>query len=135
MFKRFDSIEERMLYMKRAENNALADDIRPIFEILLFENPDKELISKTGDPTGFPDFGTEDRTGFYYKLDDAISAVHENRLDIRDGGSFNAGFILCKFPGLYGCADTLHRLYFLWDEEKQGFYETDEPPIFSNLAI
>lgn len=93
-------------------------DLQPIYEIQLFTTLD----------------GAFNGMGFYYNLDDAVIAMHENVLDIRET-VFNYGFILCKFPGLYQCADTEARIFFQWDEERQGFYEADEPECFEHLGF
>ena len=106
----------------------------PIYEIYLLDNAAKEYIIPHGKPTGWPDTSGES-VGFYYELESAVDALHENRLDMRDGGVFNAAFILCKFPGLYNSAGEDMRLYFLWDEAKDGFWEAEEPEIFKHVAI
>ena len=106
---------------------------KPIFEIIVFKNPDKELVGKNGKPLGFPDTGSLDRVGFYYELDTAIQAMHENWCDIQETCYF-AGFVLCKFPGLYQCSVRDMRIFFLWDEEKKGFFEAEEPEIFKHVA-
>lgn len=77
----------------------------PIYEIVLFEHPDKELVyhrDGTDVHSGFPDADINPM-GFYYELDTAIEAMHGNWLDIQET-VFHAGFILCKYPGLYECA-------------------------------
>ena len=108
----------------------------PIFEIMVFEYPDKELTYQRPDGitySGYPDTGCTDHTGFYYDLDTAIKAMNENWCDIQET-IYHAGFILCRFPGLYNSALAEHRMYFLWDEEKKGFFEAEEPKIFSHVA-
>lgn len=108
-----------------------------IFEIMLFHYPDKELIyyhKQEGEVhSGYPDTGCTDHMGFYYNLDTAIKAMNENWCDIQET-IYRAGFILCRFPGLYNCALTEHRMYFLWDEERKGFFEAEEPKIFEHVA-
>ena len=108
----------------------------PIFEIMVFEYPDKELIYHKPEGevhSGYPDTGCVNHVGFYYELDTAIQAMNENWCDIQET-VYHAGFILCRFPGLYNSALTEHRLYFLWDEEKKGFFEAEEPKIFEHVA-
>ena len=104
----------------------------PIFEIVLFEKPNSEMMYD-GKPSGFPDTGCIDHPGFYYELCTAIQAMNENWCDIQDH-AFYAGFILCHFPGMYECATTEQRMYFIWDKEKQGFFQTEEPEIFKYIA-
>ena len=108
----------------------------PIFEIVVFEYPNKELIyhKPKGDVnSGWPDTGGENHMGFYYDLDTAIRAMNENWCDIQEG-CFYAGFILCRFPGLYQSVIKEVRMYFLWDEEREGFFEAPEPKIFEHIA-
>ena len=106
----------------------------PIFEIMVFEYPDKETIyhKPEGDvPSGLPDIGCVNHAGFYYELDTAIQAMNENWCDIQET-CYYAGFILCRFPGVYQA--SLSRMYFLWDNEKEGFFEAEEPEIFKHCA-
>ena len=108
----------------------------PIFEIMVFENPNKELIyHKLEEEThsGWPDPGCTSHMGFYYELDTAIKAMNENWADIQEH-CFHAGFILCRFPGLYQSVIKEARMYFLWDEERKGFFEAEEPKIFEYIA-
>ena len=108
----------------------------PIFEIAVFEYPDKELIyykSEGEVHSGLPDTGCVSHMGFYYDLDTAIKAMNENWCDIQET-IYYAGFILCHFPGLYYSSLPNSRMYFLWDEEKEGFFEAEEPKIFENVA-
>lgn len=105
----------------------------PIFEIMTFEHPNKELIYPSGKHSGFPDIGSTYSAGFYYELDTAIKAMHENWGDIREAVA-NAGFILCRHPGLYNSAGPDLRMYFLWDDDLGGFYEAEEPEIFRHMA-
>lgn len=108
-------------------------DINPIYSLMLFENPDKELIYDSGKASGFPNIGHSYEPGYYYALDDAIEAMHNNTLDVREH-IYNAGFVICRFPGVYNAAGTNERLYFLWDDNKQGFFEAEEPEIFRHMA-
>lgn len=105
----------------------------PIYEILLFEHPNKEMIGKSGKHLGWPDTGAENNVGFYYDLDDAIEAMHTNCCDIQER-VYRAGFILCRREGLYSCVGHENRMYFLWDDTRGGFYETEEPHIFWHIA-
>lgn len=106
---------------------------KPIFEIMLFEKPNEEVIYPTGKHSGFPDMGTTDIPGFFYDLPDAIRAMHENLCDIKET-VYDAGFILCHFPGFYNAAGKDMRMYFVWDKERQGYFEQEEPKIFAHIA-
>ena len=106
----------------------------PIYAIMLFEHPDKQAISNTGRPLGWPDLGATDWPGFYYSLEDAIDALECNAADMRET-IYNAGFVLVHYPGIYNnTAGRRERLYFLWDESRQGYYQAEEPDIFQHIA-
>lgn len=134
----YDSIKEYIRhyqerYGDKAENKDL---LKPIFELVVFEKPNAETIYHTenGDiASGYPDTGGENNVGFYYDLDDAIQAMNENSLDIQEH-CFHAGFVLCRFPGLYNAVIKDARMYFLWDPERGGFFEAPEPEIFKHIA-
>ena len=101
---------------------------------MLFEHPAKELVyEKNGVHSGFPDLGRTDEPGFYYDVDTAVKAMHENACDIRET-VYSAGFVLVKFPGMYSPAGPKERIYFLWDDERKGFFEAEEPGLFDHLA-
>ena len=107
----------------------------PIYYIMLFEHPDKQVIGNTGRPLGWPDLGATDWPGFYYSLEDAIDALECNAADMRET-IYNAGFVLVHYPGMYNnAAGSRERLYFLWDESRQGYYQTEEPDIFQHIAF
>lgn len=113
--------------------NVEKNHFRPIYEIMVFEHPNKELIGNNGKHLGWPDEGSSANMGFYYDLDDAIEAMHTNRCDIQER-VYHAGFVMCRREGLYSCVGTENRLYFIWNEERGGFFETDEPHIFWHVA-
>ena len=107
----------------------------PIFEIVLFTHPCKEMMFiRDGKeiPSGYPDANLNNM-GFFFDLDDAVQAMHENWLDIQET-CFHAGFILCRFPGLYESSGEDARIYYIWNEDKQGFFEADEPELFHHVA-
>lgn len=110
---------------------------RPVYCIMLFENPDKELVytnpGTPDKPSGFPDTGSSEDVGFFHSLKDAIEALETNMFDMREG-IYNAGFILAHFQGIYETAGTNERMYFVWDDEKQGFVQKEEPAIFAHVA-
>ena len=100
----------------------------PIFEILVFEHPDQQVMY--GDkPSGWPDLGASRTMGFYHDLDDAIESLNWNNLDIQER-LYHAAFILMKLPGLYNEASRFERMYFLWDENRGGFFQAEEPKLF-----
>ena len=129
--------EDIFNYVKEMQDrNGNDEEYFPIYSIFLFTNPDKEMIYENGDlpiHSGFPDIGASLNAGFYYDIDCAISAMNHNGCDIHEY-CYNAGFVLCRFPGLYSACGQYSRMYFLWDEEKQGFFQKEEPEIFHHVA-
>jgi len=126
---------ERIIEYVEQYQNLHNESQPPIYEIVLFEHPCKELIyHRNGEdiPSGFPDANLNSM-GFYYELYSAVSAMNGNWLDIQET-VFHAGFILCRFPGLYQSAGPEARIYFLWNEERQGFFESEEPELFRHIA-
>ncbi len=110
----------------------------PLWEILLLEHANKEYImeNSTGEivSSGFPDTGDRYSPGFYYDLDDAISALESNSCDIQEG-CYEAALISCKFQGLYPCCTVGARLYYVWDRQNKKFVQSEEPRIFKHVAF
>jgi len=125
--------KEDLLKWVEEESNMYFGGAKPIYSIMLFEYPNKEYMFPKGSNSGFPDLGANSELGFYYSLSEAIDVMNNNALDMREC-VYNAGFILCKFPGLYNFAGSNVRMYFVWDDDKQGFYQQEEPEIFKHVA-
>ena len=113
--------------MKLQERGIKMDEKQPIYRILLFSK------IPTLDVNGWPDCGTQDDVGFYYNLDDAIHAMHENWCNIHEY-MFMAGFILIHRQGLYESAIKGQRIYFEWDEQHGGFFEKEEPQCLEHFS-
>lgn len=108
---------------------------KPIYVMQVFEKIDELKNSKTGEGLGWPDTGCVDTVGFHYNIEDAINAMHENACDIQET-CYYFGFVYTKWPGVYGRGGTPNdRIFFAWDEEKKGFYESEEPEIFKHIAL
>lgn len=110
------------------------DVIKPIYEILVFEHPDKELVYPSGKHSGFPDMGAQNNVGYYYEFHSAYTAIQENICDIHET-VYDAAFLICRFPGLYNPVGSDGRIYFVWDDSKGGYVEADEPEIFKHIAL
>lgn len=66
--------------------------------------------------------------GFYYDLDDAIDAMHYNAMDISED-IFTCGYITVGFQGVYNhAADWYNRMFFKWNNDKEGFFEEENEP-------
>ena len=116
-----------------SQEQILHPDHKPIYEIMMIQHADKELVYPTGKHSGFPDTGCTAVMGFYYDLDDAEEAVASNGCDIHEH-LYNAAFILARFPGLYQAVGNDMRLYFVWDKENEIFVQKEEPKIFAHIA-
>ena len=111
------------------------NDYRPIYVIMMMEKSGEDpVISKSGKNLGWPDLGCTAEMGFYHEMADAIEAMHENACDIREC-CYDYGFVLKQTPGLYSNVGKDDRIYFKWDDNKQGFYETEEPKRLGILAL
>lgn len=108
---------------------------KPIYQIIIFEHPNKQETIN-GEPINYPDTGAIDYPGFFYSLNEAVEAMHKNTMYMHEGIYF-AGFITCRFPGVYSYClyDISERIYFLYDKKKNGFYEAEEPEIFRDVAF
>ena len=95
----------------------------PIYEIFMMQN---DGSTEEGTDQVWPQFGTTSTVGFYFDIEDAVEALHENSCDVREC-VFNYAFVLARLPGLYDSVSVERRIFFSWDEEKKGFYETEEP--------
>ena len=107
----------------------------PIYEIIMIEFYDKVQIGKNGKSLDFPDWGITSVDGFYYEYETAVRALHENWCDLNDGDWARAAYIIRKYPGLYPSIHPEDRTFFIWDEERQGYYEAEEPEFYKKGAF
>lgn len=125
--------------IKYAEDTSILRriDDKPIYSILLLEysNRPHMVVNSSGEevPSGFPDTGDRHDVGFYYDLKTAIEVLNSNCCDIQEG-CYTAAFILCRFQGLYAGCSQQERMYFVWDAERKGFFQQEEPEIFLHIA-
>ena len=109
---------------KMSERSAGKYDM-PVYKIILYEH-----CVNADNYWGY-DYGCDDSPGYFHDLSDAINAMNCNLGDMHEG-VFNAGFIICCFQGLYCLAGPEARMYFEWDEERQGFFQKEEPESQNN---
>lgn len=126
--------EELLSYAKEIQDLPSSTKNDPIFEILAFENAEKECVSPSGKYTGFPDTGIERMVGFYYDFDDAYDAIINNVCDIWET-VYNGAFLLCRFPGLFQSVTSEARMYFTYNKESGKYEQKEEPELFSHLAL
>lgn len=131
----YESARRKFELEKGGSGTDMGRTARPIYIIYLFENPDKELVYQDGGDAGslpvYPDLGGSRVAGFFHSLKDAASAMEHNLYDMHED-SYDAGFILSHLPGIYQEAETGDRMYFVWDGEKQGYVQKEEPAVFAN---
>lgn len=71
---------------------------------------------------GCPDIGSNRTFGYYPNKEMAIEDLHTNNTDLHEY-LYNYA-VVEKIPmGLYPVAEE--RIFFKWNEEKQGFFEVD----------
>lgn len=71
---------------------------------------------------GWPDIGSNRTFGYYPHKEWAVEDLHMNNTDLHECLYDYA--VVEKIPmGLYPLAEE--RIFFKWDEEKQGFFEVD----------
>ena len=120
-------------YSKKLEEKG----VKPIYVLRLMEKSGTEqyIYKKNGitKESGFPDEGSVHLPAFYYDYEDAVKAMHENVADIREC-VYSYGLIIRLYPGAYMTAHIDDRTYFKWDDDKQGFYEAEEPELLRILA-
>ena len=126
--------EDVLAYVTEQQRQVHLASYRPIYEIVMIEHADKELIYPNSKHSGFPDMGASSEIGFYYSIDSAINALESNACDLREN-IYDAGFILCRFPGLYESVSRAARMYFVWDADEEGYIQKEEPLIFKHIGL
>ena len=112
-----------------------AHGAQPIYRIMMMSKSGADpIVYETGKNSGFPDTGYKVEMGFYYDKDLAIEAMHRNGCDIREC-CYNYGYVIMQLPGLYQSAGSDERQYFKWDEDRQGFFEAEEPELMRFMAL
>lgn len=101
---------------------------KPIYRIMMQEKSGEDFRS------GWPDTGAQANMGFFYDKQDAIDAMHENALDIREC-VYDYGYVIEQHEGLYDCPGSESRIYFKWDDDRKGFYEAEEPESMKHLSM
>ena len=87
---------------------------------------------ENGKETGFNNHGSSASVGFYAKREDAVDAMHKNACDIREC-FYEYGCIEEVKEGLYGSVPGSVQ-WFMWNEEKGGFYEIETPKGEENVC-
>lgn len=90
-----------------------------------------EKLDADGYGDGFCDTGDTRTWGFYSDVNDAISALHNNKTDMHE--CFYDYAIIEEYnEGI--CNGTLRYQWFKWDNERDGYFEIDEPRCVSRMC-
>ena len=84
---------------------------------------------------GWPEFGTTRVFGFKKTWEEAIESLHNNTCDMYEYLYIYA-VIEEMEPAIH--PDVIRRQFFKWDNEKEGFFEIEEPDFmkhFCNIAL
>lgn len=105
-----------------------------IYCIYLMKDPYAELMSYRGEPLGLPG-GHLEFIGYFETYKEARLAMHERLSEEHYQEDKNGGFIAIRGAGLNDCCISGRRQFFLWDPDKEGFYEAEEPEIWRHAAL
>ena len=111
------------------------------YVVYTLEYPDCQAtynVPWLGKTVTFPSPGIVEDASFYGMndddLDQAIKFLNENQDDIQDGCFFGA-FILLKVRGIAPFNTPETRMFFRWNEKKQGFIQEEEPESFRGFPV
>lgn len=105
-----------------------------IYCIYLTKNPYEKLLTYRGEELDTPGCHLE-FIGYYESYEDAARAMHAHLEEEHYQEGKHGGFIVNRTPGLYSWCTNDHRTFFLWDPDKKGFFEAEEPEIWKYVAI
>lgn len=94
---------------------------RPIYTITCLQK-DGTII----DDYGWPDFGGQRTFGFEFSYEDAVEALNSNSCDMREC-LYSYAIVERIFRGIHPDCMKEDRSWFKWDDDKKGFFETEEP--------
>ncbi len=91
-----------------------------------------------GKTVTFPSPGIVEDESFYGipddDLDHVIKFLNENDAAVQDGCFFGA-FILLKIRGIAPFNTPETRMFFRWNEKRQGFFQEEEPEAFLGFPV
>ena len=112
----------------------------PYYKVYLMEKNNEQITYNypgQKDPVTFPHTGVVEWEYFdddEENLDAAIEFLNYNKTDVHEYYFF-AAFISVKVPGIPPFCSKETRMYFVWDEEKEGFFQQEEPEIYSGMTL
>jgi hypothetical protein len=96
----------------------------PIFVITTLRNPEGKNL--------FP--SPPRAVGFYYKLQDSISAIEDNFCDIYEDGYYPIVVIEEVYAGIYTLISNISKEYwFKWNVKKDKYCKIKKPSVFSHM--
>lgn len=90
-----------------------------------------EKLDADGYGDGFCDTGDTRTWGFYSDVNDAINALHNNKTDMHEY-FYDYAIIEEYDEGI--CNGTSRYQWFKWDNERNGYFEIDEPRCVSRMC-
>ena len=132
------SREQLLAYAEEwKRHNPQSED--PIFMIYMMDFSHNWVtynVPWLGYPVTFPCTGVIEEAMYDCRdnLDKSIEILTENQMDVHDG-CFGGAFITLKIPGIPPFTTSDTRMFFVWDEEKDGYIQQEEPDIFRNFPI
>lgn len=99
---------------------------RSIYCVYLINDPNANL----SDPDCRPQF-----MGFYNDRWSAQQALHKDYVNFPHWSCQLGGFIVERWPGIDFGVSSKERAFFLWNEEKQGYYAAPEPEHMRNAKM
>lgn len=106
-----------MIKTTKDDNNYMKKGIHPTYFISCCTKD-----GSTKDKLGFPDFGSYRTFGFYYDLDEARTALNENRCDLREC-LYDYAVIEKLYPKIHPlCFEPDDIEWYKYDEDRTGFF-------------
>ena len=90
-----------------------------------------EKLDADGYGDGLCGTGCTRTWGFYSDVNDAINALHSNKTDMHEY-FYDYAIIEEYNEGI--CNDTSRYQWFKWDNERDGYFEIDEPRCVSRMC-
>ena len=90
-----------------------------------------EKLDVDGYGDGLCDTGCARTWGFYSDVNDAINALHNNKNDMHEY-FYDYAIIEEYNEGI--CNDTSRYQWFKWADERDGYFEIDEPRCVSRMC-
>lgn len=131
---------EDLLKLAEEWKKANSKSKKPLYIIYTLDYPYSQVtyyVPWLGCDATFPSPGIVEDHSFSIRTDDLDKAIHylnENGNGVQDG-CFWGAFILMQYPDIMPFNTTETRMFFRWDEKKQGFFQEEEPEPFRGVPI